>query len=206
MKVSKTRHYYHGSPVRIEVFDIAYVNKSDQAVLGAGFYFTSDPDDAMGYVGDTDKACVQGVAIEPTLHRVKLDVKNPLVLGVTGPLSQMQVEAIVRQLPSDTLEDRLWDRLDVGSMGVERALRQACSTYAGDEVTLSYRLFQLANDFFDDHIDILNRAVMEVLGFDGIITKNKSGVVHVCAWFPEQVRIVSRTPAREYRPDSPCPG
>lgn len=193
MKISPRKRFYHGSPVRIEQFDSSFMNKGAQA-LGSGFYFSDDKQDALSYADTKGNVATGALAIEPTLHTVLLDIKKPLIKGVECFLSTQQVKDIISHLPDDALYEALIDFGDVDSYGVDRVLRRVASVYSG-EVELSYKLFCLANDLFDDHIDLFNRAVRDVLGYDALVTRHSSRVTHVCAWFPEQIRFIDRQPA-----------
>lgn len=205
MKISPRKRFYHGSPVRIERFDTSFMNKGTQA-LGSGFYFSDDLTDALSYASDKGNVATEGIVTEPTLHTVMLDIKNPLVKGKLGTLSIEQVKAIVLRLPENDLYEALMDFGDVDSYGVEKVLHKVADVYAGDDVELSYKLFCLASDLFDDHVDLFNRAVQDILGYDGMVTRPAKGVVHVCAWFPEQIKFIDRQPAAKVRLDnSPSP-
>jgi len=199
MKINPRKPFYHGSPVCIEQFNTSFLNKGDQ-LLGAGFYFSDDIDDALSYASVKGNVATEGLSITPTLHTVKLDIKNPLIAGKEGTLTLDQVKAIILRLPEDALLSAMLDFGDVESDGLNRVINQAAEIYAGT-VEMSYMLFSLASDMFDDHIDIFNQAVRDVLGYDGMVRKHSSGVTHVCAWFPEQIKVIDRQLAAKVRPN-----
>ena len=49
----------------------------------------------------------------------------------------------------------------------------------------------MANDFFPKHVAEFNKAVFEVLGYDGVVQTFDNGQVHYVAFFPEQIQIVA---------------
>lgn len=199
MKISPRKRFYHGSPVKIIQFSVEFTNKGHDA-LGPGFYFTDSIEDALLYTGEEKQNPMSGLEIAPTVHTVLLDVQKPLVKDLEGMLTAEQIKAILRHLPDQALADGLWDHGDIGAYGIDKVLNAAAKSYSG-HVTLSRRLWDLANDFFDDHVDVFNRAVRSVLGYDAVTVRQPTGVTHVCAWFPEQVKIIKHTPAKDVSPD-----
>lgn len=195
-------NFFHGSGSPIQVFDFAFCGKGNDQ-LGSGFYFTSSPHDALGYAG---MAAERGGG-EPSVHEVEIEAVNLLRADEFGLFPREKVAAIARMSPE--LDERLWDFGDVDYEGREKVFRSMVESFASDREPLHLirRLNTFSSDLFGSTpvgVEAFNRAVKEVLGFDGVIEefRNADGSIkstHICAFFPEQIKIVSCVPAEEFR-------
>lgn len=186
---------YHGSGTKIDRFEFVFTNKGvDQ--LGSGFYFTTSMEEAIGYTSARSSVLPDGPKLggedSPTVHVVELSISNPLDSTSVQGISASQALAIIKKSPC--LEDCLWDWEDLSSVSIDDAARRAAKTYEtrDGDTRLIRRLNNLATDFFPGAkgVEVFNRAVQEVLGYDGVVCNEFSGKIHWVAWFPDQIRIV----------------
>ncbi|MBI6882439.1 hypothetical protein [Pseudomonas putida] len=188
-------NFYHGSPCRIEKFSFEFTGRAIN-YHGSGFYFTTSVKDARVYCEPREGSQkITFTNLNPTIHKVKLSIANPLSDKHIQPLTLEQVKAIARRSPK--LEEALEDFDDVGRFGLEKVLNTAAKGFVGhDDMTLLMNLNSLSNDLFGPYIEAFNHAVKDVLGYDGLLAKVKNSWVAV-AWFPEQIEILSRTPFKD---------
>lgn len=186
---------YHGSGTAIERFDYKFTNAgSDQ--LGSGFYFTNRLEDAKRYAFRRRSPSEEKLGGEdaPNVVHAHLSIKNPMEAAQTGPgLTPVQVAALLSRSPC--LGDALENFGDVAYEGSGNVLRSAVAAYVtrpGTSRPLVRQLFNVANDFFPDHVAQFNKAVFEVLGYDGVVQTFPDGQVHYVAFFPEQIQIVTK--------------
>lgn len=190
--------YYHGSPCSIEQFDYAFTGRGlDQH--GPGFYFSSSRSAACAHTDVNHVVKEARAEISPTLHTVRLSIKNPLDANHVQKITASQVARIMRSSP--VLEEKLWDRLDVGSYGIEYCISKTAKEYVWDEANLLEILCRLYGDIFDeDSVKEFATAVRDVLGYDGATYPHEEQNIMV-AWFPDQIEIVKRTPMRQLDED-----
>lgn len=186
--------YYHGSPCSIDQFDYAFTGRGlDQH--GPGFYFSSSKSGARAHTDVNDVVKKAGSEISPTLHTVRLNLKKPLHADHVQKMTASQVARIMRCSP--VLVDKLWDRVDVGSYGLEYCLSKVSKEYVWEEARLLDILCRLYGDIFDeDCVKEFATAVRDVLGYDGATYLHEKQNIMV-AWFPDQIEIVKRTPLRQ---------
>jgi len=78
-------------------------------------------------------------------------------------------------------------------------INDAAPAYAGFQSVLR-GLNNLSNDFFLGEIRAFNDAVQKVLGYDGVIHRLVDRKHYfLVAWFPEQIKIIDRTPVATIR-------
>lgn len=188
------RHFYHGSPSCIEQFSYDFADRG-RCALGGGFYFINTINEARHYCEfEEGKKKFLADLIQPTIHKVKLDFKNPLIATQVHPLSEGQVREIIQRSP--VLDQSLTAFGDVEFEGRKTLMKYAMGNRAGnDEDPLLRTLNMLATDFYQEHIEAFNIAVREVVGYDGLLS-NENGHWIAVAWFPEQIKIVERIPYR----------
>lgn len=179
---------YHGSGTEITEFDYAFTGKgADQ--LGPGFYFSSNEGTARGYTykARDEQTPKLGGQDKPTVHKVFLNLKNPLDRTVRGPISKDDVAKILRK--SSELEEALdnW-----GEPEDESRFDNAVSQYTGGKQDRKLDLLQVIyNDFFRGRTEEFHNAVRDVLGYDGVADQYKeNGKTEwtFVAWFPEQIK------------------
>lgn len=185
---------FHGSGTAIDLFDYKFTNAgSDQ--LGSGFYFTNQMDTARQYafrrrLPDEKKL---GGEDSPNVIHAHLAITNPMEADQVGPsLTATHVAAMIGY--SACLETALENFGDVGYEGLAEVRKRAIAAYVTRPSTsrpLVRQLFDVANDFFPDNAAGFNKAVFEVLGYDGVIKTFDDGQVHYVAFFPEQIQIVA---------------
>lgn len=185
---------YHGSGTAIERFDYKFTNAgSDQ--LGSGFYFTNRLDDAERYAfrrRSPDEQKLGGEDAPNVLH-VHLAITNPMGAVQTGPnLTEANIKALLNRSPC--LNEALENFGDVSFEGAANVMNRAVAAYVsrpGTSRPLLRQLFDVANDFFPDQVAEFNKAVFEVLGYDGVVQTFDDGQVHYVAFFPEQIEIIA---------------
>jgi hypothetical protein len=185
------RYFYHGSPVCIEKFSYEFTgNGTDE--LGSGFYFVNVREKAIRHteINESNGKTIQ-VASAPTLHKVKLSPQNPISSTAIRALTEYEVEQLITSSP--IYKERLEDFGDVEQLGVKKVLKDAVRGFAGnDEAPLILTLNDLSGDFYGKDVETFNRAARTVLGYDGVFREYAPNAWIVCAWFPEQIDIVSR--------------
>lgn len=193
---------YHGSGNPITQFDYRFTGIGNDQI-GSGFYFTDDMSEAVGYTtGTLNGEPKPGGTDNPTVHVVRLSLRNPLPHSMTRDLTIQEARAIILHAPN--LDDALMNWGDVERDGRTKVLNKAAPFYApgpGDEpIELLRQLHPIGNDFFDGETEAFNRAIEEVLGFDSVICAfEKSGHTHYVAFFPEQIEILERISQEEAR-------
>jgi hypothetical protein len=195
---------YHGSGAAIERFEYAFTNAGNDQ-LGSGFYFTSDIEQAKGYAVRRlePELAKPGGEDAPNVVHAMLSIKNPLSSTFAGKgLSRVAVQKLLRRSPC--LNEALENFGDVEFEGQEKVLNEAVAMYVtppGAGKPLLKQLFKVANDFYPDHIAEFNKAVFEVLGYDGVVETFKDGTTHYVAFFPEQVVILLSEPVVDNNAD-----
>jgi hypothetical protein len=200
---------YHGSGVAIDEFKYEFTGiGNDQN--GSGFYFTTDINEAAAYTSASLNGMPKpGGQNNPTIHHVRLRLKNPLDIETKQDLTTKELRAIITKSPC--LDDCLCDWGDIEYEGMPKVLTRAIDTYAscqgGPEgpVVLIKTLHKLGNDFFPGETEAFNQAIESVLGYDSVVERfENTGNTHYVAFFVEQIEIVERTPLAEFnrQPDS----
>lgn len=192
MNASKllAKHFYHGSPCSIDEFKYEFTHLGRDA-LGGGFYFINTLKESRHYCEfDEKKKSYLNSIVQPTIHKVKLDIKNPLIATHVQPLTINQIKKIIKKSP--ILDECLTSFGDVSSESRETIISYAIGDLANDdEDPLLRTLNRLSTDFYREHIEAFNNAVKDVLGYDGLLS-NENGHWIAVAWFPEQIEIVQR--------------
>jgi hypothetical protein len=67
---------YHGTKASFADFDIKKFGTSDDGLLGKGFYFTYNPEEASGYA----LSAIYGDGDAPNVKPVYLSIKNPFII------------------------------------------------------------------------------------------------------------------------------
>jgi hypothetical protein len=169
--------WYHGREVKATNFDYQYVGKGhDQE--GAGFYFTTDKDQALGYAGQN--GIVMTVRLTP---RKLVDMNRP---AKTKDLKFMLLNA----------PDHL-DALSNFAENPREALIMALNGYAQyyDDATDAFQTIE--NDFYKGHAaEYLINLVR--LGYDGHIIKHE-GAAHFVCYNPKIIDIVQVEHAENLR-------
>jgi len=189
---------YHGSPFCIEQFDFAFTEHGDDT-FGSGFYFATQLDEALKFASDTSTLSSDQLRINPTVHTVDITLRNPLPSDHEAEITQAQVREIIRLAPQESREEGLWKWGDLGSDSQASVINDAAPAYAGFQSVLR-GLNNLSNDFFLGEIRAFNDAVQKVLGYDGVIHRLVDRKHYfLVAWFPEQIKIIDRTPVATIR-------
>ncbi len=171
---------FHGSNETFDKFDYAKIGQNGRAE-GAGFYFTVNEKIARGY-GDAVK-------------EVYLAIKKPLDYDAPG-FKRLELRKILKQ--SAELEAARYDQSigdgflsnfgDVNYEGLSKVIAKAVDAIASDDKAID-QLGGLVGGGMD--VEIVNTAVRNVTGFDGIKSKgfgNEGGDDIYVAFFPDQVR------------------
>ncbi|WOF82102.1 hypothetical protein P5704_025220 (plasmid) [Pseudomonas sp. FeN3W] len=191
-KINFEKHYfYHGSPFRIEKFCLSFCGKGNDQI-GSGIYCASKKSIAIGYCeADQRKlSTFSNTPVSPTLHKLKLNIKNPLEVTSIVPLGYDVVRQIICGSPA--LEDALSNFGDIEWEGLDKVMNRACSGYVKQhEVPLISILHMLANDFFDGEVAAFNNTIRDNLGYDSVIEYYENEAI-ICVWFPEDIEIISR--------------
>ncbi len=187
---------FHGSGTRIDKFDYRFTDIGNDQ-LGSGFYFTSDPAEAIRYCfASKDSQPKPGGEKSPTVHVARVTVSKLLASEADVALDVKQVATIIRGSPC--LKDALTNWGEEDFEGREALIGRATESYIhvpGDGPLL-HTLNMLANDFYPDNVEAFNRMARAVTGFDGVIHRFDK-FIHLVAWFPEQIEIVDTIPVTE---------
>ena len=175
--------------------------------LGSGYYFTNTISDANDYmtrirIDLPPGATKLGGHNAPGVAFVNVQLTKPIILSQVEnnidnfefDLTAEQIYQIIKKCPRifDLSQTPLVDHCDdVHDDGVkDRHLREVSRFYLGQPLS------SLEVDFFNDkgESEIYRRAAFEATGFDGVVHDKGDGLVHVVAWFKEQVAF---TPEHE---------
>jgi hypothetical protein len=168
--------------------------------LGSGYYFTNTISDANDHMTSIRidlplGATKLGGDNAPGVAFVNVELTKPIILSQEEnnidnyefDLTEDQIYQIIKKCPRifDLSQTPLVDHCDdVHDNGVkDRNLREAARFYIGQPLS------SLEVDFFNDkgESEIYRMAAFEATGFDGVIHDKGDGLVHVVAWFKEQV-------------------
>jgi hypothetical protein len=191
MRKINLRRVFHGSPTVIDEFNYRFTSQGTDA-LGSGFYFTTQIDDALNYaVIDKDRSFPPEIELNPTVHTVSLDIKNPMTSDLEMALTLEQVRMLIARAPIESMQSGLeaWPEMDY--LPLEKVILIAAENLTGER-NLMHTLFLISNDFYGDDTEAFVRAVHAVLHFDGLVHRATNDFHHVVAWFPEQITIVKR--------------
>lgn len=191
MKKINLRRVFHGSPTVIDEFNYRFISQGSDE-LGWGFYFTTMIEDALTYaLIDKDRQFPAEIELNPTVHTVSLDLKNPMFSDLEADLSLEQASMLIAMAPIESMQSGLegWPEMD--TLPLAEVIVIAAKAYTGRR-NLMRILFSLANDFYGDDAQAFLRAVHKVLHFDGLIHRATNDFHHVVAWFPEQITILKR--------------
>ncbi len=169
---------YHGATKAIINFSYDYMGLGNDQ-FGSGFYFTSDIETAKGY--------------GHIIHSAHLDLNNPLLVDPLTNESKRKIDAtyaMVEQLIllAPNYSEKLMDFGDVDYEGEGVVLESAINSYTNMNIVPSI-LYSLANDFYDDEIELFNMNFLKVTGYDSVeIDFGHS--THYVVFFPYQIQIV----------------
>ena len=139
-----------------------------------------------------------GGADNPNVIAAYLNITNPIVAAgeslkeTNVKLTVSKVAKIIKKAPNinDIDESPLGDSYDIWEEGIKPwMINDAAKNYSS--------LINLENDFFRGYEAEFRKAVNEVLGYDGVVHEFDSGIKHYVAWFPEQIKIISRYKTKE---------
>lgn len=196
LSIPQTVIAYHGSACPIEQFDYQFTGiGNDQN--GSGFYFTTDPGEALGYTEyELNSQTKPGANGNPTVHKAEVHFDCLMPNDAQFSISPAQVKRMVRYAPN--LRDALENWGDLSRYSMTHVLNEAVGHYAHhkDDGPTIRTLFKIANDFFDGETEAFNRAMLEVLGIDGIV-EHYPDKSHFVAFFPNQIDIIERLTPQE---------
>lgn len=190
--------FFHGSPYEIERFSLEFCGEGNDH-LGSGFYLITDPVVARGYceLPELKARAFSHVKPKPTLHRVRINLSNPLDTNHIQPLSSIQVRKII--LASPVLDDALANYGDVDFEGRDKIINQAIVNYIGhDDTPLIKTLHCLSNDFYQGEVKAFNECIEKLLGYDGVIDRYDDHTI-VCLWHEDSADIVARINPNKHR-------
>lgn len=176
--------FYHGTGTDFNIFDYSRIGTNGRAE-GGGFYFTSNKDVASGYADGGE------------VKQVYLAIKKPMKYD-SKPFNRQVLTRIldaIARAEAEKYEQNIGDGFlsnygDVNYEGYQKVLREAANAIAEDETALD-QLGGLIGSGID--IDLINRAVTDITGFDGI---ESSGFANqgdstnkiLVAFFPNQIK------------------
>ena len=184
----KLLRVFHGSGAFIRQFMYEFTGQGvDQ--LGSGFYFTTDRDEAVSYTtrrGQQDLPKLGGEDA-PTVVEAYLDIRNPLDASATGSINSKQVQKFIELAPEESRREGL------ENWGIEgdKPSTKVLNAYAFTDANIVRELFKIGNDFYGRNTEAFNRAIKQVLGYDGVVQDFRvDGVrkLHYVAFFPEQIK------------------
>jgi hypothetical protein len=187
-KQGKPLTMYHGTDAIFNVFD--YTKIGTQGVSeGAGFYFTNSQDVAKGY----------GSPLE-----VNLSIQKPLAYDAK-PFTRSVLQRLIKRVAEiESVETGmgigdgfLSNYGDINYEGFNSVLRDATESMVNEEAALD-QISSIINSGVS--IETVNKAVTEVTGYDGVVSKgfsnegSEDNTIYV-AFFPEQVKSTSNNGA-----------
>jgi hypothetical protein len=158
---------YHGTETEFTEFKSEFMGKTGTA-LGQGFYFTSNKDDASGF-GNIIKAFYLNIRKPLSLDRLTLSANQ--IMKLLDAIDRTQCEK-----DPEFGYGILSDFGDVDYEGRTKVLRNATQMLLREEndVELVGGLINASGDY-----DLVVNVLRKVLGFDGVICKEKGVyVVH----------------------------
>ena len=170
---------HHGAMKVITDFSYEYTGIGNDQ-FGSGFYFTSDIETAKGY--------------GRIVHSAHLDLNNPLLVDPRTNESKRGIDAtytMVEQLilKAPNYQEYLMNFGDVEYEGEGVVLESAIEAYTGGDIVPNI-LFSLANDFYDDEIELFNNNFLKVTGYDSVeIDFGYS--THYVVFFPHQIKLIN---------------
>jgi hypothetical protein len=184
----KILRVYHGSGAFIRQFMYEFTGRGvDQ--LGSGFYFTTDRPEAESYM--TRRRDVETVKIggesQPTVVEAYLDIRNPLRADKVGSITREQVRKFLAAAPEETRREGLENWGIDGDVPSAKVL----DAYAFKDANIVRELFKIGNDFYGRNTEAFNRAIKDILGYDGVVQDFRADGVkklHYVAFFPEQIK------------------
>ena len=171
--------FYHGSPVKIDRFDLAHVGKGNDED-GPGFYFTGSLSDALKYAYPTGY-----------VHEVQLRLNKTLPRRGRPETYRNGLRWLLRHAPdlSDTLMnwdenpavalEKLYDSVVSAETPAEAYLNVWGEAYRGEEATFC--------------------RTMAKRGWDGLLVDpaTRGGIQHVVVFNPDAIRSVRAIPYLE---------
>jgi hypothetical protein len=185
---------YHGSGCQIERFDYEFTDIGNDQ-LGSGFYFTTSESEAAGYCTNRLNGNPKpGCSMRPTLHKVTLNLKNPMPADHMIDFHRQDIEAIIRQSP--ILDQQLENWGEVEFSGRDTLIREAVETYVGSDGHTgpieAIKIFNmLSTDFYPGHQRLFFEVLQKRYGFDGVVMSYDRHK-HYVAWFSESIKIDDR--------------
>jgi hypothetical protein len=184
----KLLRVFHGSGAFIRQFMYEFTGQGvDQ--LGSGFYFTTDRDEAVSYTtrrGQQDLPKLGGEDV-PTVVEAYLDIRNPLDASATGSINSKQVQKFIELAPEESRREGL----ENWGIDGDKPSAKVLNAYAFTDANIVRELFKIGNDFYGRNTEAFNRAIKQVIGYDGVVQDFRvDGVrkLHYVAFFPEQIK------------------
>lgn len=184
---------YHGSksPSENMAFDFSKIGTNGRSE-GAGFYFTTDEKVAEGYA-------------DGSMLRVYLNIKKPMPLTQKGfPVTKLKKilrRAAEMEAEAESIDIRDGFLANYGNTyasvdreaSVDSAVNEAAKLIASDDTAVSQMGGMVGGGLSAEYV---NRAVVDVTGFDGIVSDGfdgagKAGGTIYVAFLPEQIKSVN---------------
>ena len=165
------RTFYHGSNHHITAFSLDHLGQGQGADQeGPGIYLTSSKEDAAKY--------------GKIIHTVAVSIPKSRLLKKKRAL-RAGVESLIRRAPDRDEVLQNWD--ENPQIGFYKAVGSIMDAY-GDDCREAYEA--VWGDFYRDHsADYLRRLIR--FGYDGFELPRQDGIVHLIAFNPAKLKIVS---------------
>lgn len=179
---------YHGtkSPTEDMAFDFSKIGSNGRSE-GAGFYFTTDQNIAAGYADG--RLLETWLAIKKPMPLKQKGWAAPTLRKILKRAAELEAEAD----GSDIRDGFLSNFADTYGQGVSAAISEAARLVGADERAVDQMGGLVGAGLSPEHV---NRAVVEVTGFDGIVSNGfgdeggKGGTIYV-AFLPEQIKSIN---------------
>lgn len=171
---------HHGTDKDFNVFDYTKIGTQGRSE-GAGFYFTPNKEIAEGYGKTKDYY----LTIKKPLNYDSPNFSKPQIQNILKTIAEEE-----SRLNGTTIRDGFLSNYgDVETEGLNKVLKEATNLSSADETAVDF-MSSLVGSGVD--IQLVNKAVNKVTGYDGIHSKGFSNQgtdpIYV-AFFPEQIKL-----------------
>lgn len=183
---------YHGTAADVGdnfAFDPKFIG-STGAAEGYGFYLTTDRDTAEGYMGRDGGSVVEAYV---SMSKPMPVMQKGFSASVLQKIIDKVIDAEIAQGDAEDYRDTFVSNfVDTYSMSRRQAVREVAAIIAGEDRAIDQiaEIGNVSGDKVGTH-----RAVVEVTGFDGIVSdgyggRGEAGGTIYVTWFPTQIKSV----------------
>lgn len=191
----KPKTVYHGSPNKFEVFDYSKIGELGRSE-GQGFYFTNKKGIAEAYNRDGGQLVEAYLSIKKPMPYDQKSFSKSEIKKILKKIADLEVTSSDSGI-TDLADTFLSNYGDIRTDGFNAVLDSAAKLLSNETTALD-QLGSLVGSGVSS--ELVNKAVYDVTGFDGVVSKGYSGKggtkatgdfdVYV-AFFPEQIKSVN---------------